>query len=134
MGLATVLWSKDSQDWQMPSMSNEGQLERETIDGYFQQWIDERYVGNDTHGHIGLQHELNEETIGMAEKWVPQLKGAFNVKPIHECTPAGKPYWEMDSDENYFDKDKDNEENEHEENSDEEGKNDEEDDDDDAYI
>ncbi|KAI9271731.1 hypothetical protein BDA99DRAFT_417546, partial [Phascolomyces articulosus] len=94
MGLTTVLWSKDSQDWQMPSMSNEGVMERETIDGYFQQWIDERQAGNDTHGHIGLQHELNEETIGMAEKWVPKLKEVFNVKPIHECTAIGKPYWE----------------------------------------
>ncbi|KAI9497133.1 hypothetical protein BDB00DRAFT_756910 [Zychaea mexicana] len=106
MGLTTVLWSRDSNDWNLPSMTNKGQLEPETVDGYFSQWIDERMAGNETHGHIGLQHELNEVTIGMAEKWLPKLKEAFSIKPIHECTAVGMPYWEMGS-EGHHDSDED---------------------------
>ena len=97
MGLATVLWDRDSNDWKLESKSNKGELDPESVDNYFRQWIGDSQAGNDTlHGHIGLQHELNEVTIGLTEKWLPDLRETFNVKPVHECANIGKPYWELD--------------------------------------
>ncbi|KAF7731957.1 hypothetical protein EC973_007062 [Apophysomyces ossiformis] len=92
MGLRTILWNKDSQDWQL---NGEGKMSPETIDGYFTKWIEEHENGKDEDaGHIGLQHELNGHTIDVAEKWLPKMQKAFHLKPVHECMNLPKPYWE----------------------------------------
>lgn len=99
MGLRTVLWDRDSQDWKLESMSNKGSIQPEEVDNYFTKWINDA-SGNEEHGHISLQHELNEMTIGMAEKWLPKMQETFKVKPIHECTAMENPYWELDEKDN----------------------------------
>ena len=72
-----------------------GNLAPSTVDGYFEGWIENRKNGSDnTQGHITLQHELNNSTVSMAEKWLPQLQQTFNVVSVQECMNISQPYWE----------------------------------------
>ncbi|KAG1150969.1 hypothetical protein G6F37_000300 [Rhizopus arrhizus] len=94
MGLATVIWDEDTDDWNMPGDGG-GNLSPSTVDGYFENWIAARKNGSDSStGHIVLQHELNNSTVSMAEKWLPQVKEAFNVMPWNQCFNISQPYWE----------------------------------------
>ncbi|KAI9276436.1 hypothetical protein BY458DRAFT_433540 [Sporodiniella umbellata] len=94
MGLSTVLWDEDTNDWNMPGDGG-GNLSPKTVDGYFENWIEARKNGTDNeHGHIILQHELNNATVSMAEKWLPQVKESFNVMPWNQCFNISQPYWE----------------------------------------
>ncbi|KAI9483266.1 MAG: hypothetical protein EXX96DRAFT_499271 [Benjaminiella poitrasii] len=94
MGMRTMIWDEDTNDWDMPGEGG-GKLAPSTVDGYFQDWIDARNDGSDNkHGHIVLEHELNNSTVEMTEKWLPKLQEAFNVVSIHECMNISQPYWE----------------------------------------
>ncbi|KAG2171829.1 hypothetical protein INT43_008209 [Umbelopsis isabellina] len=94
MGMRTIIWDEDTNDWNMPGEGG-GNLPPATVDGYFQGWIDARKNGSDTaSGHVVLEHELNNATVSMAEKWLPQIKQVFNVVPVHECQNISQPYWE----------------------------------------
>ncbi|GAN03413.1 carbohydrate esterase family 4 protein [Mucor ambiguus] len=93
MGLTTVLWDLDTNDWNMPGDGG-GNLSPSTVDGYFESWISAVKNGTDKTGHIVLQHELNNATVSMAEKWLPQVKEAFNVVPWNQCFNVSHPYWE----------------------------------------
>ncbi|KAF7724208.1 hypothetical protein EC973_001227 [Apophysomyces ossiformis] len=94
MGMTTILWDYDSNDWNMPG-SGGGKLPPSTVDGYFEDWIAARKNGSDTAtGHITLQHELNNATVAMAEKWLPQVQQAFRVVPWNQCMNVAQPYWE----------------------------------------
>lgn len=97
MGMLTIIWDSDSFDWGLPSIANDfaGTYTEDTIDGYFQQWISERQQGLNRHGHIVLEHETSNMTVLVTEKWLPKLKQAFDVKPVHECAQElSDPYWE----------------------------------------
>ncbi|RCH93266.1 hypothetical protein CU098_005873 [Rhizopus stolonifer] len=94
MGMVTVIWDEDTDDWNMPGDGG-GDLAPETVDGYFENWIEARKNGSDSStGHIILQHELNNSTITMAEKWLPKVKETFNVMPWNQCFNISQPYWE----------------------------------------
>ncbi|KAI7877498.1 glycoside hydrolase/deacetylase [Lichtheimia hyalospora FSU 10163] len=94
MGMRTVLWDEDTNDWNMPGDGG-GNLSPDTVDGYFNGWIEARKNGSDNQqGHIILEHELNNSTVSMAEKWLPQLQETFNVVTVHECMNITQPYWE----------------------------------------
>ncbi|KAI7850175.1 hypothetical protein BDC45DRAFT_518695 [Circinella umbellata] len=94
MGLRTVLWDEDSNDWNMPGDGG-GNLAPSTVDGYFEGWIENRKNGSDNaQGHIVLEHELNNSTVSMAEKWLPELQQTFNVVTVQECMNISQPYWE----------------------------------------
>ncbi|KAG0181805.1 hypothetical protein DFQ29_007033 [Apophysomyces sp. BC1021] len=94
MGMTTILWDYDSNDWNMPGTGG-GNLSPTTVDGYFEGWIAARKNGTDTEGgHITLQHELNNATVSMAEKWLPQVQQAFKVMPWNQCMNVAQPYWE----------------------------------------
>lgn len=72
-----------------------GNLSPETVDGYFEGWIAARQNGSDNeHGHIVLEHELNNSTVSMTEKWLPKLQETFNVVTVQECMNISQPYWE----------------------------------------
>jgi hypothetical protein len=90
MGMRTILWDQDSFDWQIgPGVPSS------TVDGRFQQWITSRKGNTDNeNGHITLQHEVNENTVGVAMKWLPDVIKNFNVMPIHQCLDDTSPYWE----------------------------------------
>ncbi|KAI7907944.1 uncharacterized protein BX663DRAFT_445982 [Cokeromyces recurvatus] len=94
MGLQTILWDEDTDDWNMPGEGG-GKLPPSTVDGYFENWITDRKNGKDNKtGHIVLQHELNNSTVLMAEKWLPRIKQVFNVVPWNQCFNISHPYWE----------------------------------------
>ncbi|EIE86973.1 hypothetical protein G6F46_003648 [Rhizopus delemar] len=94
MGLATVIWDEDTDDWNMPGDGG-GNLSPSTVDGYFENWIAARKNGSDSStGHIILQHELNNATVSMAEKWLPEIQQVFNVMPWNQCFNISQPYWE----------------------------------------
>lgn len=96
MGLTTVLWDEDTDDWNMPGDGG-GNLSPETVDGYFENWINAYKNGTDNqHGHIVLQHELNNSTVSMAEKWLPQVQSTFKVVPWNYCYNISQPYWETE--------------------------------------
>ncbi|KAI9258709.1 hypothetical protein EDC94DRAFT_613248 [Helicostylum pulchrum] len=95
MGMRTILWDQDSNDWNLFVMKGRGHLKPEVIDAYFKTWINNRAINNDTeHGHITLQHENSNATILISEKWLPELQKSFNVMPIHQCINDAHPYWE----------------------------------------
>ncbi|KAI7877496.1 glycoside hydrolase/deacetylase, partial [Lichtheimia hyalospora FSU 10163] len=94
MGMRTILWDEDTNDWNMPGPGG-GNLPPSTVDGYFEGWIQSRKNGTDNqHGHIILQHELNNATVSMAEKWLPKIKEVFRVVPFTQCMNISNPYWE----------------------------------------
>lgn len=94
MGLTTVLWDEDTDDWNMPGDGG-GNLSPSEVDNSFKNWIAARNNGTDnTSGHIVLQHELNNATVSMAEKWLPEVQKAFNVVPWNQCFNVSLPYWE----------------------------------------
>ncbi|CAO3694230.1 unnamed protein product [Rhizopus stolonifer] len=94
MGLATVIWDEDTDDWNMPGDGG-GNLSPSTVDGYFENWISARKNGTDNAtGHVILQHELNNATVSMAEKWLPQIQETFKVMPWNQCFNITQPYWE----------------------------------------
>lgn len=94
MGMRTIIWDEDTNDWNMPGDGG-GNLSPDTVNGYFQGWIDAYKNGTDNkNGHIVLEHELNNATVSMAEKWLPDLQQVFNVVPVHECMNISNPYWE----------------------------------------
>ncbi|KAG0173299.1 hypothetical protein DFQ28_005954 [Apophysomyces sp. BC1034] len=94
MGLRTFLWDRDSNDWAMPGDGG-GDLPPATVDGYFEGWIESRKNGTDTKtGHVVLEHELNNSTVEMAEKWLPKMQQTFNVITPHACMNITQPYWE----------------------------------------
>ncbi|KAI8333822.1 hypothetical protein BC941DRAFT_379551 [Chlamydoabsidia padenii] len=94
MGMTTVIWDQDTNDWNMPG-SGGGNLPPATVDGYFEGWIEARKNGTDNQtGHIILEHELNNATVSMAEKWLPQIQQTFRVVPYNQCMNISQPYWE----------------------------------------
>jgi hypothetical protein len=94
MGMTTMIWDRDTNDWDMPGDGG-GNLSPKTVDGYFEGWVDERTNGTDNkQGHIVLEHELNNSTVSMAEKWIPTLQKTFNLVSIHQCMNISQPYWE----------------------------------------
>ncbi|KAI9473590.1 MAG: hypothetical protein EXX96DRAFT_487746 [Benjaminiella poitrasii] len=95
MGMRTFLWDQDSNDWSLVANSATSHLQVKMIDSYFEQWIKNRMIGNDTdHGHITLQHENSNATILLSEKWLPKIQASFRVMPIHQCLNDPHPYWE----------------------------------------
>jgi peptidoglycan/xylan/chitin deacetylase (PgdA/CDA1 family) len=93
MGLHTVIWDKDTDDWDMPAPGG-GDLAPAKVDAKFEKWIAQEKAGNQTHGTIVLEHELNHATVEMTEKWLPKVKQVFNVVPALGCNDVTEPYWE----------------------------------------
>ncbi|KAI9499204.1 hypothetical protein BDB00DRAFT_948947 [Zychaea mexicana] len=95
MGMRTVIWDQDSNDWNLYGTPARGSVSPQEIDGHFTDWIAKRVNNMDNeHGHITLQHENSNSTISMAERWLPKLQQAFEVMPIHKCINDPYPYWE----------------------------------------
>ncbi|KAG1232257.1 hypothetical protein G6F68_019138 [Rhizopus microsporus] len=93
MGMRTVIWNWDSNDWDMPAPGG-GDLSPAKVDGYFKGWIADEESGNQTKGHIVLEHELNNATVNMTMFWLPKLQKVFNVIPALACNNVTQPYWE----------------------------------------
>ncbi|KAG1150846.1 hypothetical protein G6F37_001594 [Rhizopus arrhizus] len=94
MGLRTVLWNQDSNDWNIPDNGNGGTLSSKTVDGYFQSWINSQKAGKFKTGLVVLEHELNRMTVNMTMHWLPVLEKTFNIIPALSCNGITQPYWE----------------------------------------
>ena len=94
MGMRTVLWDEDTNDWDMPAVNGGGGTSTKTVDAAFNKWITNYSSGKDLAGHIVLEHELNSVTVNMSEFWMPKLQKTFNVIPAMACNGVTKPYWE----------------------------------------
>ncbi|CAO0792469.1 unnamed protein product [Mucor circinelloides] len=95
MGMRTVLWNRDTNDWDMPAPGG-GKLAPSKVDGYFKSWINEEKSGKNKEGVLVLEHELNHATVNMTEKWLPTVKETFNVVSAMTCNNVLQPYWETD--------------------------------------
>ncbi|KAG2231523.1 hypothetical protein BDF21DRAFT_373262 [Thamnidium elegans] len=95
MGLRTVIWDRDTEDWAMPAPGG-GDFDPSKVDALFEKWIEEEKSGKQSTGIMVLEHELNHATVGMAEKWIPKVKETFNVVSAMTCNGVLQPYWETD--------------------------------------
>ncbi|CEP19530.1 hypothetical protein [Parasitella parasitica] len=93
MGMRTVLWDHDTNDWDMPAPGG-GDLKPKVVDGYFKKWIETEKEGKEEHGILVLEHELNHATVNMTMKWLPTVKKSFNVVSAMSCNNVYQPYWE----------------------------------------
>ncbi|KAG2209908.1 hypothetical protein INT46_010504 [Mucor plumbeus] len=93
MGMKTVLWDHDTNDWDMPAPGG-GTLATTVVDGYFKKWIKEEQSGKNERGILVLEHELNHATVNMTMKWLPIVKETFNVVSAMSCNNVLQPYWE----------------------------------------
>lgn len=89
MGMRTILWNRDTQDWDMPAPGG-GNLTPSKVDAKFEKWIKEDKNG--TEGILVLEHELNHATVQMSEKWMPKLKENFHVASAMSCNDILQPY------------------------------------------
>ncbi|KAI8067632.1 uncharacterized protein B0P05DRAFT_475337 [Gilbertella persicaria] len=94
MGLHTYLWSEDTDDWNIKEAINGGSISNAEVSSRFDTWIKNQKAGKYKNGLIVLEHELNNATVKMTEKWLPKLQETFNVKSIHQCLNISQPYWE----------------------------------------
>ncbi|ORY06987.1 glycoside hydrolase/deacetylase [Basidiobolus meristosporus CBS 931.73] len=91
--LTNIIWNLDSDDWQMAPAGN---LPPSAIDQLFEGFVNMGKNGTFARsGAITLEHELNNGTMSMAEKWYPQIKQAFkHVVPVASCMNITTPYLE----------------------------------------
>jgi hypothetical protein len=76
MGLQTIIWKYDSNDWRAVA----GNYSPANVDASYQLFINNLTEGTfDTVGGIMLTHELSNFTMQEAMNWYPQLKAAFSV-------------------------------------------------------
>ena len=94
MGMRTILWNEDTNDWDMVEPMNGGNLSPKKVDGYFQGWINAQKAGKLKTGILVLEHELNRATVNMTMHWLPTLQKTFNVVPALTCAGITEPYWE----------------------------------------
>ncbi|KAH6905093.1 carbohydrate esterase family 4 protein [Coprinopsis sp. MPI-PUGE-AT-0042] len=92
LGLRTVLWKYDSNDWRMGS---DGTTE-EDVDKYYDTLLKDAKNGKfASNGVIILSHELNDFTMTEAVKYYQKLKKAFdNIVPIAVALNLTQPYIE----------------------------------------
>jgi len=80
MGLQTILWKYDSNDWRVSPGSNYTVAD---IDASYQLFINNLTAGTfDSVGGIILTHEVNNFTMQEAINWYPKLKSAFSVRGV----------------------------------------------------
>jgi hypothetical protein len=92
LGLRSILWQYDSNDWQVGSTATTPAQ----VDANYQNLI--TAAGNGTFNSVGtimLTHELNNFTMQEAIKFYPQLKQAFkNLVPVGVGLNHSQPYVE----------------------------------------
>ncbi|KAK1216567.1 hypothetical protein PQX77_020797 [Marasmius sp. AFHP31] len=86
LGLSTVLWQYDSNDWMGGSQ----------VDGYYNDFINKGKSGSFSQvGTIFLQHEINDYTMGKAMQYYPDMTNAFkHLVPVAVALNKTNPYAE----------------------------------------
>ncbi|KAA1466513.1 glycoside hydrolase/deacetylase [Dentipellis sp. KUC8613] len=84
LGLTTVVWNQDSEDWSMPTGTTPAKIHTQ-----FQQWTS----GSKSPGLVILEHELNDATVQAFIDNFPLVKSnGWNVVSIAQMDNANKPY------------------------------------------
>ncbi|KAF9473035.1 carbohydrate esterase family 4 protein [Pholiota conissans] len=93
LGLRTILWKYDSDDWQFGSKPG---VTQDTVEGNYQNLINDANKGTfSTAGAIILTHEINAFTMSEAIKMYPLLRAAFkNIVPVGVGYNVSQPYVE----------------------------------------
>lgn len=79
MGLQTILWKFDSDDWE----EGENGVTKATVDNNYAQLIAKLNAGQfNEFGAIILAHELSQFTMQEAIDWYSRLNAAFSVRNI----------------------------------------------------
>ncbi|RUS20988.1 hypothetical protein BC937DRAFT_93894 [Endogone sp. FLAS-F59071] len=94
-GYTPIIWDLDTNDWtnDWPTLPETGVTATQE-DANFTIWTTESTYVNASHGHICLQHELNNFTMSEAIKNIPILKKVYNVMPVASCIGQSYPYLE----------------------------------------
>ncbi|KJA15621.1 carbohydrate esterase family 4 protein [Hypholoma sublateritium FD-334 SS-4] len=95
LGLITIIWTYDSNDWQFGSNPN---ITIADVDANYQNLINNATNGTfATEGTIILTHELNNFTMTEAIKFYPMLKTAFtHITPVGVALNITSPYLEQE--------------------------------------
>ncbi|KAM0786973.1 hypothetical protein ACM66B_002391 [Microbotryomycetes sp. NB124-2] len=93
LDMKTILWNEDTHDW------NWVNLGIPTIEQNYQDIIGNVSQKYSTSGTIVLSHELNNETMSLAQEFLPQIKKAFTggVMPAAVCNNNTNPYLETEA-------------------------------------
>jgi hypothetical protein len=85
MGLVTIIWQYDSNDWRVGTNN----VTTADVDNAYNLFINNATAGTfNAGGGIMLTHELNNYTMSEAIKYYPQLKSSFSVRSIpHDQRP-----------------------------------------------
>ncbi|KAF9174747.1 chitin deacetylase [Mortierella sp. AD011] len=90
LGYIPVDWTGDefdTNDWQMPTMSES------TVISTFTKSLDAYAASNKTTGFYCLEHDLNNLTVGVAQKIIPLgLARNITIAPIPVCESDASPY------------------------------------------
>jgi hypothetical protein len=91
LGLRTVIWQYDSNDWQVGSTN----VTAAQVDSNYMSLIQNAQSGAfNSVGTIMLTHELNNYTMSEAIKFLPQLKSVFKMVPVGVALNKTQPYVE----------------------------------------
>jgi hypothetical protein len=77
MGLQTILWRYDSNDWRV----GQNNITAADVDASYNNFINNLTAGTfNTVGGLMLTHEVNNFTMQEAINFYPRLKAAFSVR------------------------------------------------------
>ncbi|CAH1766104.1 4908_t:CDS:2, partial [Entrophospora sp. SA101] len=80
LGYKSVIWDHDTFDWMS---QQDPTYDLNWIPANFTQWVNEA----STTGHVSLEHDLYQQTVGKAPKAIDIVIGAgFKIKTIANCT------------------------------------------------
>lgn len=89
LGLRTILWSDDTNDW---DLEPEGSSSKSEIERNYQRIIKKGEKGKSV---VVLTHEIREDTMDIFMNMYPKIKKAFkHVVPLSACMNATHPYVE----------------------------------------
>ncbi|KAF9910502.1 chitin deacetylase [Linnemannia zychae] len=90
LGYIPVDWTGDAfdtNDWQMPTMTEAKVIET------FTKSLDAYVASNKTKGFYCLEHDLNEMTVGAAQKLIPLgVARKINIGSVAQCESDAMPY------------------------------------------
>lgn len=90
LGMTTVIWEDNTFDYEIATLS--ASKVQANYDAIFAKAANGTYS---THGTIVLTHELNNDTMALGEKNLPQMKSSFKyVAPVAVCYNNTQPYVE----------------------------------------
>jgi hypothetical protein len=90
LGYKTVIWNRDSGDWEIPVNPTASDFQPSWVDGNITIWANS--LSTSTDGIITLEHELSQAEAGESVISYPIIKNSgFKVQTVADC--MGDPAW-----------------------------------------